>query len=627
MRKFLLVAAAFFAFTACDDYDDSALWGEVNNQGNKIEILESELEALKLKVEGLNQTYRAITSMLNGGVITGVTAVTEGDRSGYTITVQTIVDPTASPVQTVTNTYTIWNGTNGKDGADGDDGTPGAAGPTPQISVELEASTGLYYWVIDGKPLTDPSGNKIYASAQNGADGKPGTPGTPGVAGKDGNTPQLKIDRKSTDDPTLVWWVSYDNGTNWIELGVFDGTVEGSSISVSVVDGKVVIAQPGQEPIQFPIVEANNIKITFPSVDPSKGMHLALELGYSVPYTLEGASESAIVKAELLNGTQFSITHEPEQNRFWVNASARPASDVVIVHVYDGAQCMHTSFNVYSDIATITLVEREVTLPLLYGDALDFEYTGRIALDMPAAEDIELTFAAGDATLPAENFSVANVRIAKGATSAAYKVVIKRNLTAGTSYTLPLTVASASDMGRIREDQKSVSIAVVDTPSKIALTGEMMSSPYSYEGSLAYLCDGVVDANSYWGSNYWTTCPDGEPEYGVYIDIALPAPLVCVKFRYCTRQNNNAVPTQLNVGIWTGAAYTSLYAVDSGLPTGQLEWWNDDTPHALDSGASFSYVRFGITHCSMQSEGKDSDLRVNPKASTALSELEVYGLY
>lgn len=622
MRKFLLVAAAFFAFTACDDYDDSALWGEVNNQGNKIDVLESELEALKLKVEGLNQTYRAITSMLNGGVITGVTAVTEGDRSGYIITVQTIVDPTASPVQTVTNTYTIWNGTNGKDGADGDDGIPGAAGSTPQISVELEASTGLYYWVIDGKPLTDPSGNKIYASAQNGADGKPGTPGTPGVAGKDGNTPQLKIDRKSADDPTLVWWVSYDNGTNWIELGVFDGTVEGSSISVSVVDGKVVIAQPGQEPIQFPIVEANNIKITFPSVDPSKGMHLALELGYSVPYTLEGASESAIVKAELLNGTQFSITHEPEQNRFWVNASARPASDVVIVHVYDGAQCMHTSFNVYSDIATITLVEREVTLPLLYGDAADFEYTGRIALDMPAAEDIELTFAAGDATLPAENFSVANVRIAKGATSAAYKVVIKRNLTAGTSYTLPLTVASASDMGRIREDQKSVSIAVVDTPSKMNYTADDVTcnATATYDGiGLPGLCDG--DVSTYWHSP-WSGENPTDPTYGVMFDWNLAQPIVAVYFNYWARATNDAVvPKAIAIGLSEDGSNWTLAGAEEGL-SGAGASARTQT-YSLAGGAAISAIRFGITASTNGSLLESS----NGDHSTALGELEVYVLY
>lgn len=623
MRKFLLVAAAFFAFTACDDYDDSALWGEVNNQGNKIDVLESELEALKLKVEGLNQTYRAITSMLNGGVITGVTAVTEGDRSGYTITVQTIVDPTASPVQTVTNTYTIWNGTNGKDGADGDDGAPGAAGSTPQISVELEASTGLYYWVIDGKPLTDPSGNKIYASAQNGADGKPGTPGTPGVAGKDGNTPQLKIDRKSADDPTLVWWVSYDNGTNWIELGVFDGTVEGSSISVSVVDGKVVIAQPGQEPIQFPIVEANNIKITFLDEGVAAGnMHMILGAIYTVDYTLEGASEHAIVKAETLNG-KFVVENMPAEKRIKITTGTESAADVILVHVYDGNQCTHTSFNVISDIPTVTLVEREVTLPLLYGDAADFEYTGRIALDMPAAEDFELTFTPGDATLPAENFSVANVRIAKGATSAAYKLVVKRNLAAG-SYTLPLTVASSSGMGHIWGDQKTVSITVTDTPSKIALGEENYSSPYTRSGSeggnnpAGYVPLYDNNANTYWTSDYSGAAPAGDPVYGVYIDIALPQNMVAMQFVYTVRAGNGKVMT-LAVGIKNGETWNNVATVEN-MPQDNGAVYTTEL-YRLEEYAPFGAVRFGIPLSNM------GDLIQQSSRSAAVAGLDVYGLY
>lgn len=626
MRKFLLTAIAFCAFTACDKYDDSKLWKEVNNQGNKIDFLESELEALKLKVEGLNQTYKAITSMLNGGVITAVSPITDGDKTGYVITVQTIVDANTTPVTTATTEYKIWNGTNGKDGEDGEDGATGATGnpgSTPQITVVKEEATGLYYWVIDGKPLTDASGNYIYASAQNGTDGTPGTPGTPGAAGKDGNTPQLKIDKKSASDPTLVWWVSYDNGANWIELGVFDGTVEGSNISVSVVDGKVVISQSGQDPISFDIVEANKIKINLTSIDFAKGLHLALNVGNSVPYTLEGASGNAVVKAEMLQGSKskFNITHEPEKNKFWVNATGEPGSDIVLVHVYDGNMCIHTSFNVYSDIATATIAEREVTLPLLYGDADDYEYTGRITLDMPAAEDMELTVTAGDATLPAENFTVSNVSIAKGASSAAYKVVVKRSLTEGSSYTLPLTFASASNMGRFSDGTNTVSINVTDTPSKIALTGDMLKSPYTYENTLAVLCDGLV--NNHWGTNYSSGCPDGDSVYGVYVDITLTEPLCMAYFRYCTRHNNdNAVPTEIAVGVSNdGDNWTKLFSTDQDLPTGTASWWDGDTAHALEDGSSFSKIRFGIT------KSKLGDLIENAKASTALCELEVYGLY
>lgn len=103
MKKFLLIALAFCTFTACDDDDNSDLWEKVNGQEEKIEMLESELEALKLKIEGLNQTFKAITEMLNGGLITGVEAVTDGNKSGYTFTVQTFDESEGTQV----NTYTI----------------------------------------------------------------------------------------------------------------------------------------------------------------------------------------------------------------------------------------------------------------------------------------------------------------------------------------------------------------------------------------------------------------------------------------------------------------------------------------------------------------------------------------
>ncbi|MDE6624448.1 MAG: DUF4988 domain-containing protein [Alistipes sp.] len=622
MRKFLLFAAAFCAFTACDEYDDSALWSEVNNQGNKIEFLESELEALKLKVEGLNQTYKAITSMLNGGVITGVTPVTDGGRTGYAITVQTIVDSNTTPVTTATNTYTIWNGVDGADGSNGSNGSDGAPGSTPQITVELEAATGLYYWVVNGQPLTDAAGNKIYASAQNGADGTPGTPGAPGAAGKDGNTPQLKIDRKSASDDTLVWWVSYDNGANWIELGVFDGTVEGSSISVSVVDGKVVISQPGQEPISFDIVEANNIKIAFSGIDAAKGMHMVLGAIYEVGYTVEGASEGAIVKAETLNG-KFVVENVPAEKKIKITTGAESAADVILVHVYDGNACTHTSFNAYSDIATVTPVEREVTLPLLYGDAAAFEYTGAIALDMPAAEDIELTITPGQGTLPADRFTVDNVKIAKGATSAVYKVVIDRALESG-SYTLPLTVASSSAMGYIWPDKSQVSINVTDTPSKITLGEENYFSPYTRAGSegtnnpAGYLPLYDNNAATYWTSDYSGLAPAGDPTYGVYIDVTLPQQMVAMQFVYTVRAGNGKVVT-MAVGIKNGEEWNQVGTVGS-MPQDNGAVFTTDLYH-LDQYVPFGAVRFGIPQSNM------GDLIEQSSRSAAVAGLDVYGLY
>ena len=100
----------------------------------------------------------------------------------------------------------------GKDGTDGEDGKDGADGHTPVIGVAMDTDC-IYYWTVDGKWLTDDAGNKIKAV---GTDGQNGSDGFNGVDGKDAVTPQLKIEDGK-------WYVSYDNGASWIEIGQATG--------------------------------------------------------------------------------------------------------------------------------------------------------------------------------------------------------------------------------------------------------------------------------------------------------------------------------------------------------------------------------------------------------------------
>ena len=121
----------------------------------------------------------------------------DGKEIGYTI------------VFTSGKNITIYHGADGADGKDGH---------TPIIGVKQDAD-GNYYWTIDGEWLTDDNGNKIKANGTDGKDGENGNDGNDGQNGEngtDGITPQLKIEND-------YWYVSYDNGATWKQLGKATG--------------------------------------------------------------------------------------------------------------------------------------------------------------------------------------------------------------------------------------------------------------------------------------------------------------------------------------------------------------------------------------------------------------------
>lgn len=92
-----------------------------------------------------------VTALQNNDYITEITPVMQdGIEIGYTIRFNK------------SNPITIYHGKDGQNGTDGSDGKPGADGQdghTPVISVKQDTD-GVYYWTLDGKWLTDDSGNK-----------------------------------------------------------------------------------------------------------------------------------------------------------------------------------------------------------------------------------------------------------------------------------------------------------------------------------------------------------------------------------------------------------------------------------------------------------------------------------
>lgn len=200
MKKKLLllpVIALGVCLAACNGYDDSKLWEEVNS-------LDSRVTSLETRCNQMNQNILAlqglITALQQKDAVTSVSALT--DNSGYLITFSSGKE------------IRIYHGTNGKDGSNGSNGTNGKDGKdghTPQISVKQDTD-GVWYWTVDGEWLYV-DGQKVRASAK---DGQNGSNGINGQNGTDGVTPKFKIEEGS-------WFVSYDGEKTWSKLGVATG--------------------------------------------------------------------------------------------------------------------------------------------------------------------------------------------------------------------------------------------------------------------------------------------------------------------------------------------------------------------------------------------------------------------
>ena len=225
MKKLLTLIAIALAVvvSSCSKFDDSAIWDKLNEQEQTLNDHEKRIAALEELCRQLNTNIDALQTIVEAlekmDYVTNVSPVREdGEIVGYTISFAN------------SDTITIYNGKDGKDGQDGQNGY------TPQIGV-MKDTDGIYYWTIDGEWLLDDNGNKIKAVGEDGRDGQDGTDGAngedgrdgqdgtdgangndgqDGTDGKDGITPRLKIEND-------YWYVSYDEGATWIELGKATG--------------------------------------------------------------------------------------------------------------------------------------------------------------------------------------------------------------------------------------------------------------------------------------------------------------------------------------------------------------------------------------------------------------------
>ena len=179
----LLLTLTVCFFTACH----KNIWAELENLDQRVTKLEELCKEMNTNITSL----QTIVSVLQSNdFITGIVEIKKNSEViGYTITFGKH-DP-----------ITIYHGQDGKDGADGKDGQDGQNGSAnaPVIGVAQDTD-GVYYWTLNGEWLLDDNGNKFPVSGKDGQNGV------------DGTMPQLKIEEG-------YWYVSYDNGVTWTELG------------------------------------------------------------------------------------------------------------------------------------------------------------------------------------------------------------------------------------------------------------------------------------------------------------------------------------------------------------------------------------------------------------------------
>lgn len=264
MKKLLTLFAIALAVvvSSCSKFDDSAIWDKLNEQEQTLNDHEKRIAALEELCKQMNTNINALQTLVEAlekrDYITNVSPVREdGVVVGYTISFAS------------SDTITIYNGK---------DGNNGTGGYTPQIGVKKDAD-GLYYWTLDGEWLLDDNGNKIKAvgedgrdgqdgtdgtngsNGSNGQDGKDGEDGTDGRDGVDGITPRLKIEND-------YWYVSYDEGATWIELGRATGEdgADGSDGSDGE-DGDSIFSSVTQDEEYVYFNLADGTMITLPKHD------------------------------------------------------------------------------------------------------------------------------------------------------------------------------------------------------------------------------------------------------------------------------------------------------------------------------------------------------------------------
>ena len=321
MKKlFFLLAAVVWLGSCGDDYDDSALRGRVDGLEDRIEQLEELCQRMNTNISSLQTLVEA-----QNDYVTGVVPVMQGGETvGYTISF------TKSEPVTIYHGEKGDKGDKGDTGATGDTGAAGVAGNdghTPVMGVE--EIDGIYYWTVDGEPLTDDDGNRIPASARDEISDM---------------TPQFRIE-------SGYWEISYDNGKSWQRLG----QATGDKGDPGLPGGDSIFREVTQDDTQVYFTLADGSQIVLPklsalAIEFSEGTSLNFDLDETktVYYTITGGSEHYVVKVEMLNDDGgYTLRTTPSDMSGQIEISAAiPTVNQVIVSVSDGTRTILAAIDV-----------------------------------------------------------------------------------------------------------------------------------------------------------------------------------------------------------------------------------------------------------------------------------------
>ncbi|MCM1301587.1 MAG: leucine-rich repeat protein, partial [Bacteroides cellulosilyticus] len=325
MKRFFFLSVAVVLLFGCGgDYDDSALLDRMDGLEERVAKLE---ELCKQLNSGIADLQTLTAALQQNDWITGVVPVSQnGEQVGYTITFAK-----NGPI-------TVYNG---KDGADGKDGAGSGSAGTPYMpEIGVEAVDGVYYWTLDGQPLTDSAGNRIPTTGEAGAAGE---------TGEAGLTPQFKIEEGD-------WYLSYD-GIAWQRLGRATGDkgevgASGDSLFSDVQDtddAVIFTLADGKTTITIPRLRGLTVKFQEKGADVEK-LEFARNESKTITYTISGLVGDAepIVKVEMLyaNGV-YTPTVTPNGATGRINIkTANPTANKLILTVSDGRQIVMAAIEV-----------------------------------------------------------------------------------------------------------------------------------------------------------------------------------------------------------------------------------------------------------------------------------------
>ena len=248
MKRFLSILSLVvlgFASTSC--YDDSALRESIEDLDGRVKTLETLCTEMNSNITALTSL---VTAMSVGDYVVSVTPLKEdGVEVGYQIIFKE---------NGVVNLYHGKDGVDGINGTDGTNGTDGIDGETPVIGAQV-GEDGIYYWTLNGEFVVDAEGNKIPLTAP---------------------APKVKVEEEK-------WFVSYDNGKTWLELGP---AVTVGIKDVEYTDDVLVLTMNDGTKINVKI--GSGFKVVLGEFD-VKTLNYGSDL--VIPYTIEGAEGEVVV--------------------------------------------------------------------------------------------------------------------------------------------------------------------------------------------------------------------------------------------------------------------------------------------------------------------------------------------